>query len=195
MGKIFYLMGKSSTGKDTIYRQLLGEKQLQLKPVVMYTTRPIRVGEKDGRDYHFINEAALKQLQAEGKIIELRSYETFHGTWKYLTVDDGTIGGSEDDFLMIGTLESYRAMRRYFGQERLVPIMIELDDGVRLQRALDREMKQEYPKYSELCRRFLADAEDFASDRIMEAGITKSFYNEDFPTCMREIVNYIQSKK
>ena len=43
MGKMLYLMGKSSTGKDTVYRKLMEWKQLELKRVVPYTTRPIRL--------------------------------------------------------------------------------------------------------------------------------------------------------
>ena len=51
MGKIVYLMGKSSTGKDTIFKKLLEDKSLALKNIVPYTTRPIRGGEKDGQEY------------------------------------------------------------------------------------------------------------------------------------------------
>ena len=50
MGKMVYLMGKSSTGKDTIYRELLKSSSLQLKKIVPYTTRPMRAGEKEGRE-------------------------------------------------------------------------------------------------------------------------------------------------
>ena len=50
MGKIFYIMGKSSSGKDSIYRQLEENQELGLKRLVIYTTRPIRDGEKNGRE-------------------------------------------------------------------------------------------------------------------------------------------------
>ena len=49
MGKIFYIMGKSSSGKDSIYRQLEKDQELGLKRLVIYTTRPIRDGEVNGR--------------------------------------------------------------------------------------------------------------------------------------------------
>lgn len=38
-GKVFYIIGKSSSGKDTIYKRLLSETNL--KPIVPYTTRPM----------------------------------------------------------------------------------------------------------------------------------------------------------
>ena len=70
MGKIFCLMGKSASGKDTIYRQLLINEKLQLKKIVPYTTRPIRENERDGVQYHFVDEEALNKFEADGKVIE-----------------------------------------------------------------------------------------------------------------------------
>ena len=48
MGKIFCLMGKSASGKDTIYRKLLTQEDPGLKRVIPYTTRPIRSGKLTG---------------------------------------------------------------------------------------------------------------------------------------------------
>ena len=56
MGKIFYILGKSSTGKDTIYKRILNDKSLGLESVVLYTTRPIRDGEIPDVTYHFVDE-------------------------------------------------------------------------------------------------------------------------------------------
>lgn len=44
--------------------------------------------------------------------------------------------------------------RNYFGADVLVPLYIEVEDGERLQRALDQERQQTEPKVCELCRRF-----------------------------------------
>ena len=191
MSKIVYLMGKSSTGKDTIYKELLKSGKVKLKTVVPYTTRPIRVGEEEGVEYHFTDEDGFLKWEEQGKIIEERAYNTFHGLWRYFTVDDGQIADGEDTYLMIGTLEAYEKMKDYFGEERLIPILIELDDGVRLQRALDREKSQSSPKYEEMCRRFLADSEDFSEDKIKSAKIEKRFYNDDLLKCLEQIEAYI----
>ena len=191
MSKIVYLMGKSSTGKDTIYKELLKSGKVKLKTVVPYTTRPIRVGEEEGVEYHFTDEDGFLKWEEQGKIIEERAYNTFHGLWRYFTVDDGQIADGEDTYLMIGTLEAYEKMKDYFGEERLIPVLIELDDGVRLQRALDREKSQSSPKYEEMCRRFLADSEDFSEDKIKSARIEKRFYNDDLLKCLEQIEDYI----
>lgn len=193
MGKIFYIMGKSSSGKDSIFKEI--KRQMpELKDIVLYTTRPIREGETDGVEYFFSDEAQLKELEDAGKVIELRAYHTVHGIWKYFTVDDGQIDLEQQDYLVIGTLESYAEMRKYFGAEQVIGIYVEVEDGLRLQRALERERQQAQPKYAELCRRFLADTEDFSEEKLHEAGIEYRFANEDFAKCVGEIRLFIRNK-
>ena len=191
MGKIICLMGKSSTGKDTIFKRLLEDDILQLKTIVPYTTRPIRVGERDGVEYFFTDEAGFQSLKNSGKIIEAREYQTFHGLWRYFTVDDGQIEPGYS-YIMIGTLEAYRHLQDYFGADRIVPVLIELDDGIRLQRALNREMKQENPRYEEMCRRFLADSADFSEEKIRSCGSERQFGNDNLERCLQEIRQYIE---
>ena len=192
MGKIFYLMGKSASGKDTIYKKVK-EQLPELNTIVIYTTRPIREGEQNGVEYFFVDDNRLQELQKEGKVIELREYNTVHGIWKYFTADDGQFD-REDHLIAIGTLESYVQLRRYFGDEKLVPIYIEVEDGLRLERALSRERMQKEPKYEELCRRFLADAADFSVDKLKEAGITQKYFNINMDKCIDEIVLGIREK-
>lgn len=193
MGKIVYIMGKSCTGKDTIYKRLLQNNELALNKKIPYTTRPIRQKEIDGVEYHFVTEEKYQELKNTNVIIEERSYDTFHGLWRYFTVDDEDMRNDTGNFIMIGTLEAYGSIKRYFGDENVIPVLIELDDGDRLQRALNREKKQKVPKYEELCRRFLADSRDFSHEKIEQAGITKTFYNADLEKCLGEIEEYIKS--
>lgn len=192
MGKIYCICGKSSTGKDTIYKRILEDKSLDLKTIVTYTTRPIREGEVNGREYYFIDENEADRLEALGKVIEMRAYNTVHGVWKYLTADNGNINLANENYLIIGTLESFGKIRDYFGREKIVPIYIEVDDGVRLERALKRERRQENPKYEEMCRRFLADANDFSREKLAEADVKKIFKNDDLEECLKSIKNYIK---
>lgn len=193
MGKIFCLMGKSSTGKDTIFHKVMESDQVKLERIIPYTTRPIRVGETNGVEYFFVNDTDVTKMESEGKIVELRSYNTVHGIWKYMTVDDGNIDYQNHDYFIIGTLESYEKYLSYFTKDVLVPILITVDDGIRLKRALEREMSQEQPKYKELCRRFLADEEDFSEVKIEKLGIEKRFYNNNLEECVKEVIDYIKS--
>ena len=186
MSKIFYLMGKSASGKDTIYKKIK-EQMPQLRTIVIYTTRPIREGETDGVEYFFVDDVRRAELEKAGKVIELREYNTVHGIWKYFTVDDGQFD-EDGHVLAIGTLESYQKMRKYFGDDKMVPFYIEVEDGLRLDRALAREHKQKEPKYEEMCRRFLADSLDFAPEKLAEAGIEKKYQNIDIEICIEEIM-------
>ena len=187
MGKIYCMMGKSSTGKDTLYKRLLEHRELSLKTLIPYTTRPIRDGETDGVEYFFCDEAKLQELEQQGRIVELRAYHKVCGIWKYFTVNDDQIDLEHQNYLIIGTLESYLKIRDYFGKEKVVPIYIEVEDGERLSRALNRERMQESPKYEELCRRFLSDAKDFSREKLKEAGITRRFVNQDLDETEEEI--------
>lgn len=196
MGRIFCLMGKSASGKDTIYNELINDETLNLCKIVSYTTRPIREKEVDGVQYHFTSVERFRELESQGKVIESRGYDTVHGMWYYYTVDDGEIDLSSNDYLIIATLESVEAFRGYFGEDNVVAIYIELGDGIRLQRALDREKKQAQPKYEEMCRRFLADAKDFAEDRLKSAGIAIRIDNRLLSRCIdsiRELIHGYQS--
>lgn len=192
MGKIFCIMGKSASGKDTIYKNLLEREELGLKRIVLYTTRPQRAGEKDGEEYFFVDRDRYEQLCREGKVIEARSYDTVYGVWTYFTAADAQIDLEHGNYLVIGTLESYEKMKYYFGENRVESVYVELEDGVRLQRALDRERGQDRPKYAEMCRRFLADTEDFSEEKLEAAGIGKRFYNEEIAKCTEEIRAYIE---
>lgn len=194
MGKIVYLMGKSSTGKDTIYQRILQNNVFGLKRFVPYTTRPIRSNEKNGVEYFFTDEEGFKRLKEENRIIEDRAYDTFHGLWRYFTVNDEQLDLENNNYVYIGTLESYVNTKKYFGEEKVLPVLIELDDGIRLERALNREKKQENPKYEEMCRRFLADSADFSEEKVKEAGIERRFYNQDLEECLREIQEYLKAK-
>ena len=187
MGKIFCLMGKSNSGKDTIFKEIMKDKGLELKAIVSYTTRPIRSNECNGREYYFIDEITLEKYRNEGKVIEERNYNTVHGVWYYCTIDDKQVNIEENNYLLIVTLEAYKDIALYFGEENVIPFYIELDDGVRLERALKREREEKSPNYDELCRRFLADSKDFSHEKLKACNINKSYVNDNLSECINTI--------
>ncbi len=190
---IFCIMGKSSCGKDTIFRRLTGDESLGLTKLVTYTTRPIRAGETEGIEYHFTDSAGEAALEAAGKIIEKRTYHTVAGPWDYFTADDGQVeeGGN---YIIIATIESFVKLRDFYSNCAVCPIYIYVEDGERLARALARERQQEKPRYAELCRRFLADSEDFSDEKLAAAGITEadSYENIDLARTTAEIAERIR---
>ncbi len=185
-------MGKSASGKDTMFKGLL--ELLPLRTIVPYTTRPIREGEKDGVEYFFVKEEQYRQMERDGNVIEARTYDTVYGPWTYFTADDGQVQLSVGDYLVIGTLESFVKTRQFYGEQTVVPLFLQLDDGLRLTRALEREKAQKQPRYAEMCRRFLADEQDFSKEKLALAGIEKTFSSEDRDHCLKQLVSYIKKQ-
>lgn len=181
---IFYIMGKSASGKDTLYKDLLS-KCADLKTITIYTTRPKRDGETDGKEYFFVTKEYLEDNK--DRVIEKRIYNTVFGPWIYATIDDGNIKSNEN-YLMIGTLESYIALKKYFGDKLIFPIYLEVSDDIRHARALKRESEQKIPKYDEMKRRFIADEIDFSDEKICTAGIKKRYNGDDFAKCIDQVL-------
>ena len=195
MGKIFYIMGKSSSGKDTIYGRLLQDEDMQLKKIILYTTRPMREGEQDGREYHFVQKESFDTFYKQGRVIESRTYHTVYGPWIYFTADDGQIALEKENYLGIGTLESYEGMKQYYGEENICPLYIEVEDGERLIRAIRREQTQKEPMYTEMCRRFLADEKDFSKEMLAKNKIERFFENNELEQCVKEIKEFMKTYK
>ncbi|MBR3288231.1 MAG: guanylate kinase [Lachnospiraceae bacterium] len=185
---IFYIMGKSASGKDSLYKKLLAS-DLGLNRVAIYTTRPKRDGEQEGMEYHFVDKKFLDDNK--DKIIETRVYHTVFGEWYYATLDDGKIK-NDANYVVIGTLESYNSIKKYYGKDSIFPIYLEVSNDVRKQRALDRENMQKVPKIDEMERRFKADEIDFSEENIRNAEIEKRYVNDDFDKCFEEVVNDIK---
>lgn len=191
MGKIFCFMGKSASGKDTIFNQV-AEDCPNILRITPYTTRPIRDGEIDGVQYHFVDIETYKRMVDDKEVIEARSYQTKYGVWTYFTASKNI--DLNNNYMCINTLDGYNSLVKFFGEDKVVPIYIEVEDGIRLERALQREKKEKVPKYFEMCRRFLADEEDFSLDNLMDANINIRFNNTDLVDCIIEIENYINSQ-
>lgn len=176
MGKIVILMGPSSCGKDSIFKTLMKENPYNLQPIVLCTTRPKRDGEIEGKAYYFKTEEEMRKLEANKQIVESRVYDTFYGKWYYFTCNEG-ISLDTNNYATINTLAAYDQFCEYYGKENIIPIYIQLDSGIRLQRALNRELQQQHPKYEEMCRRFLADQQDFSLENIQKRAIKNQVDN------------------
>lgn len=194
MGKLYVIMGKSATGKDTLFHLLLNQKELTVKEVIPYTTRPIRSGETDGKEYYFVTPEEMYEMEEQGKIVECREYDTVHGPWFYFTADDGQIDLEHSDYAMISTLEGFEKLRRHFGRENVEPIYIVVEDCARLERALERERRQKVPCVAEVCRRFLADETDFSDERLAEAEVSVSIINDSVEHGLEQLMEVLDKK-
>lgn len=203
MANLIYIMGKSATGKDTIYNEI--KEKINIEPYVPYTTRPQREGEKQGREYYFITKKQFEMLKDMKKVMEYRSYNTINAKgekdiWTYATIDDKQ-WKKEGNLLSIGTLESYNSLLKYIKNHpekslNIVPVYITIDEKERRKRAIKREEKQQKQNIKEMERRLKADEIDFSKERLEEAGITpkETFENYDLQECIQKILTYINDK-
>ena len=96
---------------------------------------------------------------------------------------------------MIGTLESYNSLKEYYGEDKVYPIFLEVDNEERKKRAINRENPNNKKGLEELERRFVADEVDFSEENINKASIKKRYKNNDFQTCITDITNDINKYK
>ena len=190
MGRLFVFMGKSASGKDTLYGELLA-RYPEIHAVIPYTTRPIREGETDGGAYYFVSEDKMRRMEKENRIVESRCYQTVHGPWYYFTAEDGQIDWDKGDFVLISTLEGFEKISRFYGADKVVPLYIEVDDMTRIERSLKREKEQKNPCVSEVCRRFLADEKDFSKENLAHAGIKERYENTNLEDVLEKICKKI----
>lgn len=194
--KIFCLIGKSSSGKDSI-KSLLLKKCEYLDFMVPLTTRPMRVGETDGYDYHFLTNDDFFNKLNTNILLEHRKYDVVDSNnnknvWYY-----GHTKPESDISLMIGTLDVYGAIRQ--NPDYIVyPIFIHIPDEIRLCRMITRELESDEPNIYELSRRFVSDLDAFTYDRLIELDINnrhikKVFINNDLETVSNEIANHINN--
>ena len=183
---LYVFMGKSATGKDTLFDETL-KRHPELKKLVTYTTRPIREGERDGDEYFFTDEDVLKDLEDKGRVIEVRKYDTAKGAWYYFTAADPSYLEDDSDYCLISTLEGYLKLRAYFGEKTVKPIYIEVSDITRIERSVGREKKEKTPCIAEVCRRYLADEEDFAEEKLELNGITDRVVNDNKQKALEQI--------
>lgn len=191
--KIIYILGKSGSGKNTIYKLLFGDLSIKipLRPITMCTTRPKRNGEKNGVDYFFVSDNDFENDKRNNEIIEYREYNTVYGKWIYYT-KNSLINLKESNYIGIGTPKSFKDLENVYGKEKMVPIYIDtINDYSRLLRCVKRERQNKNQNYKEICRRFLADEEDFSDNILSDINPFVSI-NQSQVECAMEIYNYLK---
>lgn len=177
MRKLFTIMGKASTGKDTLTKML--HEKMELPIALSFTTRPMRNGETQGVEYDFITEKDFWDMHGCDLLAEYTSYDVAGGeTWYYgLTREELE---KSDYVLVIVNPDGFNQIKEIYG-DKVCSILIDAPADVRIKRYLDRDIVTE-TKAEECCRRFLADQKDFkdmvTNYTVMNIGELETVYKE-----------------
>lgn len=165
--KICCLVGESGSGKSTLTAKLVADYR-GVKRLVTYTTRPARAGEVNGVDYHFVTDVELDQFAEANKLVVS---ENFPPMGRFAIVNDGQVDQlSRTVYLVDGSLARAAALQKFYGTNKVDVVHVYVDDETRLLRMLGRAMAGDR-NYRELCRRFLADKDDYAAERFAIMGL------------------------
>ena len=183
MKKIILIAGKACAGKDTLVKAIM--KEMNLPMALSFTTRPMRIGEKQGVEYDFIDEQAFRDLHKNDMLAEFTSYNVANGdTWYYgLTREELE---KADYVLAIVNPEGVRQIKEIYGCRAHV-ILITANDKERIYRYLERDSGN---NVAECCRRFLADEKDFVEleyDYLVE--------NDNFENAFTRLKSHLTNLK
>ena len=159
MNKIIVLSAKSASGKDTIMKQLVAEEGFL--PCVSHTTRPMREGEVEGREYYFVDQQDFIARKRNREFVETRTYNTVQGQWFYgMSKDELNSKLEQGHIIMILDIVGLLALQDSIYKDRIISFYIDVDLKTRIQRSLDRETLT-IQNLDECVRRAKADEEDF----------------------------------
>lgn len=198
--KIFYIFGKSGTGKDTLKNNLLKVTDVELTPLIVVTDRPIRVGEKEGENYIFKTPEEFSELINNDELMEYREYTVYDGNgekaiWRYGTFKVDPKAGDNTLYIGIGSIESYKFIKNLYG-DSVVPIYIMVNDDERLHRLIIRDGNNKN-KLKEICRRFIAECDEYSSDELNALHLSRHavFNNKSMPDMISKVIAYILKEK
>ena len=181
MKKIKIILGKMGSGKTTLAKEL--EKR-GMKRIVTYTTRPIRPGEIDGVDYHFISPEEFNRMVEEDLFAEYITYNATFGTCSYGSLKEDYFCNEEDKVIVLNPYGLTMV------KEKNIPhISIFLDPPATV---LQERLLRRGDNAEEIKRRLARDEEDFAGMKA-DIYIRENIVPEEVADKIEKYVNAIES--
>lgn len=153
--KLILLVGCMASGKDTLLNKIV-EGGLA-RPIVSHTSRPMRKGETQGKEYHFVSKEEMLKMKEENKFIEFKTYKVANGdTWYYGISEEEFGDNNYDNYITIVDIDGMRQIKEHVKNMEnceVITIFLHADRYIRMKRAMNRDdMSQE--KINEILRRF-----------------------------------------
>ena len=180
------LMGKTASGKNLVRDQLV--EKCNFSPIITYTTRPMRKGEKQDVTYHFISTDEFLGKINNGFFAEWKDYVTNDGIWYYGTALEDCVNATDNDVIIL-TPQGYRDIKEKLPDKNLACIYLyENIDTMR------KRLSKRGDDTKEVERRIKSDLEDFKN---FESEADKIVYNNDgtdIEEVIKKILDFVEDK-
>jgi guanylate kinase len=177
------ILGFSASGKDTVANRLIDKHAFQ--KVVQATSRPIRVGETDGDDYHFLSKDEFELAIKNEQFISHRAFNTVDGIWYYGIERSALRQG--DKKILIVDIEGYMDLKKNFKADKVLSIFINVSPEVRQKRVVNRKDAN--------LEEFKRRAKDDEKKReIVSQNCDFTVNNDDLALCMLDIEGILKEQ-
>lgn len=185
--KLILLIGCMASGKDTILKEMINEGYAE--PVISHTSRPMRKGEKDGIEYHFVSAEEMLKMKENNEFIEFKSYKAANNEKWYYGVNKNSLEkGLSKNYILIVDITGMRQIKEYFKDDKdmeITTIFLDVDKETRRKRAIRRD-DMTLEKVKEIERRLEADDKEVYPFKEECDLILQNTNEEDFNySCMK----------
>lgn len=182
-GTLFVITAPSGAGKTSLIEALIRDDP-SLKLSISYTTRAPRPGEKNGVDYHFVDDATFLAMRSRGEFLENAEVHGYrYGTSKKVITD--ALARGDDLILEIDWQGAQQVRRIYPGCVGIFILPPSVDE-------LERRMRARGQDSDAVIRRRLENAKD----ELAHAGeFEYRIINKDFDTARQELADIIRKER
>lgn len=185
--KLILLIGCMASGKDTILKEMINEGYAE--PIISHTSRPMRKGEKDGIEYHFVSAEEMLKMKENNEFIEFKSYKAANNEKWYYGVNKNSLEkGLSKNYILIVDITGMRQIKEYFKDDKdmeITTIFLDVDKETRRKRAIMRD-DMTLEKVKEIERRLEADDKEVYPFKEECDLILQNTNEEDFNySCMK----------